>query len=153
MALRFSLVVVQVFALALAGPVQGQEPGADLQSLVARLDEVVFSAFNDRDPDRFLPFFADDLEFYHDKDGLSGHAEMVESSLRLFGQESPLHRELVPGSLEVHAVPGYGAIQIGRHEFCHWENGAEDCGVFGFTHLWRQMGDRWQITRVFSYGH
>lgn len=63
-------------------------------------------------------------------------------------------RETVPvapgtrhGSTEIHAVPGYGAIQIGRHAFCHWEDGAQDCGVFGFAHLWRER-DRWQITRV-----
>lgn len=153
MALRFRLIAAQVCALASAGPLLGQESIADLHSVVAELDERVFSAFNERDADRFLPFFADDLEFYHDKDGLSGHAQMVESSLRLFGLEDPLHRELVEGSLEVYAVPGYGAIQIGRHEFCHWEDGVEDCGVFGFTHLWRRAGDRWQITRVFSYGH
>lgn len=51
---------------------------------------------------------------------------MVESSLRLFGLDNALRRELVEGSPEVHAVPGYGAIQIGRHEFCHWENGVGD---------------------------
>ena len=153
MTIRSALVVAHVSALALAGPVLGQESIADLHSVVAELDAKVFSAFNERDADRFLPFFSDDLEFYHDKDGLSGHAQMVDSTLRLFSLDDPLHRELVDGSLEVHAVPGYGAIQIGRHEFCHWDNGVEDCGVFGFTHLWRQMGEGWQITRVYSYGH
>ncbi len=136
-----------------AAPVVAQESAPELLRVVAELDEAVFTAFNERDFDRFMAFFSEDLEFYHDQDGLTGHAEMVENSLRLFGQTNPLRREIVEGSLEVHRVPGYGAIQIGRHEFCHWENGAEDCGVFGFTHLWRRGDDQWQITRVFSYGH
>ena len=91
--------------------------------MVAQLDESVFAAFNDRDFDRFMAFFSEDLEFYHDKDGLSGHAEMVESSLRLFGQENPLRRELIDGSLEVHVVPGYGAIQIGPSGRCRTASG------------------------------
>lgn len=139
--------------LVAAPPVVAQESAAELRRTVAELDEAVFTAFNERDFDQFMTFFSEDLEFYHDQDGLTGHAEMIENSLRLFGQENSLRREIVEGSLEVHRVPGYGAIQLGRHEFCHWENGAEDCGVFGFTHLWRRGDDHWQITRVFSYGH
>ena len=89
MTVRSGIVVAHVCALALAGPLLGQDSAADLHSVVAELDELVFSAFNERDADRFLPFFSDDLEFYHDKDGLSGNAEMVESSHRLFSQENP----------------------------------------------------------------
>jgi hypothetical protein len=59
----------------------------------------------------------------------------------------------VAGSLDVHPVPGYGAIQIGEHRFCHDENGHEECGVFGFTHVWRDVDGQWQIVRVLSYGH
>jgi hypothetical protein len=29
-----------------------------------------------------------------------------------------VHRELVPGTLEVHPIPGYGALEIGAHRFC-----------------------------------
>lgn len=137
----------------LAVPVTAQETDDELWQTVAQLDDSAFTAFNERDLERFVTFFSEDLEFYHDTEGVSGYPGLVESSRRLFGQESPLRRELVEGSMEVHAVPGYGAIQIARHEFCHWANGAQDCGVFGFTHLWRLRGDQWQITRVFSYGH
>ena len=130
-----------------------QDPSGDLRQTVAELDELAFAAFNDRDVDRFVAFFADDLEFYHDEDGLSGYAHLVESSRRLFGQASPLRRRLIVSSLEVHPVPGYGAIQVGEHEFCHEANGVDDCGVFGFTHVWQRTTDGWKITRVLSYGH
>lgn len=105
-----------------------------LLQTVVDLDASVFGAFNDRDLDRFTEFFADDLEFYHDQDGRSGYAELA-------------------GSIEVHAVPGHGAIQIGQHEFCHEEDGTDDCGIVGFTHVWHRTSDGWKITRVLSYGH
>lgn len=137
----------------LPGYLEAQENSDDLLRVVADLDEQVFGAFNDRDVERFLAFFSADLEFFHDETGLTGFADLVESSKRLLNLESPLRRTLVAGSLEVHPVPGYGAIQIGRHEFCHRENGADDCGVFGFMHLWKHTEDGWRITRVLSYGH
>jgi hypothetical protein len=130
-----------------------QEPNEELVRTVTELDAKAFAAFNERDLDRFVAFFSEELEFYHDKDGRSGYSELVASSKRLFGQASPLRRRLIPGSLEIHPVPGYGAIQIGEHEFCHEENGVDDCGTFGFTHLWQRTSDGWMITRVYSYGH
>lgn len=146
-----------LFALGVAAVtpsfLRAQDSSSDLLQTVADLDELAFAAFNDRDVDRFVEFFADDLEFYHDQDGLSGYAHLVESSHRLLAQASPLRRRLIASSLEVHAVPGYGAIQIGEHEFCHEENGIDDCGLFGFTHIWHQTSDGWKITRVLSYGH
>ena len=137
--------------VAWTGAAQAQD--RSLREEVAELDALAFAAFNDRDVDRLMKFFSRDLEFFHDQDGLSGYEDMVSSSRRLFSTESPLRRTLVPGSLEVHPIPGYGAIQIGQHEFCHWENGQDDCGVFGFTHVWQRSEDGWQITRVLSYGH
>lgn len=153
MASRSLFLFALCVATAAADPLAGQDPAESLLQTVVDLDASVFGAFNDRDLDRFVGFFADDLEFYHDQDGLSGYAELVESSQRLLRQASPLRRRLVPGSTEVHAVSGYGAIQIGQHEFCHEENGVDDCGIFGFTHVWHRTSDGWKITRVLSYGH
>lgn len=140
-------------ATATADPLAAQGSAASLLQTVTDLDESAFTAFNDRDLDRFVEFFAEDLEFYHDQDGVSGYAQFVESSRRLFGQASPLRRRLIASSTAVHPVPGYGAIQIGEHEFCHEENGIDDCGVFGFTHVWHRTSAGWKITRVLSYGH
>ena len=85
MTLRHGLVVTHAWcALALAGPTSAQESAEDVYRTVAELDELVFTAFNERDLDRFLAFFSEDLEFYHDRDGFSGHAAMIENSLRVF---------------------------------------------------------------------
>lgn len=147
----FSVVVCS--SLVCPGLARAQNPAEGLFNQVAELDALAFGAFNEHDLEGLMGFFSDDLEFFHDKDGISGHDDVEEGFRRLFAQDNGLRRELVAGSLEVHPIPGYGAIQIGQHKFCHWEKGSEDCGVFGFTHVWRHVEDRWQITRVLSYGH
>ena len=68
-------------------------------------------------------------------------------------QNNQLKRELVKGSLEVYPIPGYGAMEIGAHTFCHIENGKQECGTFKFVHIWQKNKEGWQITRVVSYGH
>lgn len=148
-----TLVIVACLLCVVTSTAQGQAQERDLTEEVAEVDALAFAAFNDRDVDRLMKFISRDLEFFHDQDGVSGYDEFVSSSRRLFSTNAPLRRRLVPGSLQVHPIPGYGAIQIGRHEFCHWENGRDDCGVFGFTHVWKRSDDGWQITRVLSYGH
>lgn len=153
MTFRTPVLVALSLGILIARPLSAQEAGEELLQTIADLDASVFGAFNDRDVERFLASFSKELEFYHDQTGLTGYPELIESSERLLGQASPLRRRLVPGSLEVYAVPGYGAMEIGEHEFCHEENGVDDCGVFGFTHVWRLTPDGWKITRVLSYGH
>ena len=70
------------------------------------------------------------------------------------GQALGLVRTLIPGSLKVYPVPGYGAIQEGEHRFCHPVDGGQDCGTFQFVHIWRESASgNWQLTRVISYGH
>lgn len=150
---RLSLGMAALALFPLASPAHGQNAGQSLEDHIAELDSQAFAAFNAHDLERMLPFFATDLEFFHDQDGALTITDFIEASRRLFAQDNGLRRDLVPGSLEVHPIPGYGAIQIGRHRFCHFEGDREDCGAFGFTHVWRNLDGRWQITRVLSYGH
>lgn len=152
MSLRCVLLLTACLA---TGPGLAGDQQADdsLKERISALDAEVFAAFNDRALDRFIGYFPEDLEFYHDKDGLSGYSAMIENSRRLFGLANPLRRRLIAESLVVHPVPGHGAIQIGQHEFCHQRNGVEDCGVFAFTHVWRKDADGWKIARILSYGH
>jgi hypothetical protein len=65
-------------------------------------------------------------------------------------------RDLIPGTLEVHPMDGYGALQIGAHRFCDAK--AKQCdgtsgGVGKFIHLWQNSDGAWKITRVISYDH
>jgi len=119
---------------------------------MAQLDADLFGAMNKCDMEKFASYWADDLEFYQDKDGLSlGRNLMVDNTQKnVCGK---FLRELVPGSLEVHAIPNYGAIEIGTHRFLHPY--AQDHGIVGeakFINIWRLKDGHWQITRSFSYG-
>jgi hypothetical protein len=122
-------------------------------SEIANMDSVLFNAFNRRDTVTFKKFFTEDLEFYHDKGGLTGYQHTIEFMRSTAKNNNGLTRRLVPGSLEIYPIPNYGAMEIGLHSFCHLENGKQDCGTFKFVHIWKKTGNDWKITRVVSYGH
>ena len=132
---------------------QGKKVDDSLFNQIAHLDSVLFNAFNGRDIETFKKLFTTDLEFYHDKGGLTGYEYTIQSLKNTAARNDGLKRELVPGSLEVYPIKDYGAIQIGAHRFCHVENGKQDCGTFKFVHIWKKFGNDWKITRVVSYDH
>ncbi|KUG09730.1 nuclear transport factor 2 family protein [Solirubrum puertoriconensis] len=137
--------------------VTAARPPADvaLFRTIAHQDSLLFDAFNRHDADKMQAFFADDLEFYHDKDGLSNYEQVMASFRRLFenNQTSGLNRRLVPGTMEVYPLKGYGAVETYQHRFCHQENGKDDCGTFKNVMVWRLKDGQWKITRVVSYDH
>ena len=125
----------------------------ELYQTVARLDTEMFAAFNAHDVNKLMAYFADNLEFYHDKGGLANFAQTKEGFVRLFAQSPDITRTLVPGSLEVYPVKNYGAMHIATQRFCHVENGRNDCGNSKFVMVWQQQDGTWKITRVVSYDH
>ena len=120
---------------------------------IARMDSMMFNAFNSRDVKTFEKLFSEDLEFYHDKAGLTNYQHTIEFMRNMAKNDNGLKRELVPGSLQVYPIKDYGAIEMGSHRFCHQENNRQDCGNFKFIHIWKKMGDEWKVTRVISYDH
>jgi hypothetical protein len=130
-----------------------QQKSDSIYSEIAHMDSVLFNAFNSRDIETFQKLFTTDLEFYHDKGGLTGYAYTIQSLKNTTARNDGLRRELVPGSLEIYAIPDYGAMEIGAHTFCHLENGKQDCGTFKFVHIWKKTGKEWKIARVVSYDH
>jgi ketosteroid isomerase-like protein len=149
---------VAVFAcasVAASAPKPKVKAAADpaLRAEIARMDKAMFDAFNGHDANALMALFSEDLEFYHDKEGLVRYEAVRNGFTSMFAQNNGIRRDLVPGSLEVYPIGTYGAIEIGAHRFCHVENGKNDCGVFKFLHVWRKAGDRWQVTRVVSWGH
>ena len=104
---------------------------------IQSLDTQLFEAYNHCDLEKFGSFLADDLEFYHDKTGLSrGRPALVDGiKNNVCGKVT---RELVPGTLEVYPIANYGAVEIGVHRFHH--PGHEEPGSVGeakFIHLWQ----------------
>jgi ketosteroid isomerase-like protein len=136
-------------------PAATPKPAApnELYQTVARLDAEMFAAFNAHDVDKLMAYFADNVEFYHDKGGLSNFAQTREGFARLFAQSPDITRTLVLGTLEVYPVKEYGAMHIATQRFCHVENGRNDCGNSKFVMVWQQQAGTWRITRVVSYDH
>ena len=129
------------------------EPGDELFRTIAALDAEVFDAYNRCDLEKFGSFFTDDLEFYHDQTGLMRSRQSVVEAVKnnICGKVT---RELVPGTLEVYPLKGYGAVEIGMHRFHHpGREDTEPVGEAKFIHLWQNKDGAWKITRVISFDH
>ena len=141
----------------------GAAAGADEAALPAQLlamDTALFDAFNACDTTKFATFLADDIEFYHDKQGLISRQKLLDDFAstcvrRLKGEQPRVRRELVPGSLETWPLPSFGGIQEGRHRFYEQTAGRPDTlvGTGRFLHVWKRVGDTWKVARIVSYDH
>jgi hypothetical protein len=116
------------------------------------------------DAARFRTFITDDVEFYHDKAGFNVHKAQdfidiftKDCTRRQNPREWRSRRELVPASLHVDPIPGWGAMQTGEHLFYEREgvNGAEKlAGRARFAQVWVLGQDgQWRVSRVLSYDH
>jgi len=156
---HFAITIVTTCALSMRLGAQApsgksrDRPPSELQVEIARMDSTLFAAFNARDLAKLQTFFASDLEFYQDNEGLENYAETMKDFREMLRQPSQIRRMLVPGSLEVYPIKNYGAIEVGSHRFCHTENSKTECGTFKFLHVWRKTGTRWQLSRIVSYAH
>jgi hypothetical protein len=134
---------------------QAQAPTADpLLEKILAVDFAFFDAFNKcSDPkelEKHAAFFAKDVEFFHDLGGvtLGVDALMEQTRKNVCGK---FRRELDRESFRAYPIPGYGAITIGTHRFCHTPATCE--GAAEFTTVWREKDGAWQITRALSYAH
>ena len=155
---RIGLTTLALLTLVLppaAAQTRQSAPDDALFQKLASLDAALFEAYNTCNVDRFVSFFAEDVEFYHDKTGVTRGRQSLVDSLRknICGNT---RRDLIPGTLEVHPMDGYGALQIGAHRFCDAKAARCDGtsgGVGKFIHLWQNTGSDWKVTRVISFDH
>ena len=125
---------------------------AELEHTITALDKELFDAYNNCDLQRFGFFIADNIEFYHDKAGNTfGRPALVEAiKNNICGKVT---RELVPGTLQVYPMKGYGALELGVHRFHHPGQENDVLGEASFIHLWQFKDGAWKVTRVISYDH
>jgi len=124
-----------------------------LYNEIARMDSILFAAFNRQDMDTFKSMFTTDLEWYQDNDGKIPYETVFRNFEANFHRDYKLTRALLPGTLEVYPVKNYGAIEIGTHQFRHVENGVPETGTFKFVMIWQYLGKQWKISRVISFNH
>ena len=122
---------------------------------IAASDSAFFDAYNNCQLSKMESYFTRDVEFYHDQSGLARLAGVMDALRKnICGK---VHRDPVPGSLEVYPLKGYGAVSIGLHRFCdsrkHQTCVEGNSGVAKFVTLWRQQNGKWRMSRVISYDH
>ena len=128
------------------------EESSKLNNTIAALDSTLFNAYNNctqsKYLDQYASLFSEDLEFYHDKGGMStSKSEMVGGvKNHICGK---VRRELLKGSIEVSPVPGFGAIEIGSHRF-HNLIEKSTSQYSKFVIVWQFKNDEWKVTRVIS---
>lgn len=116
------------------------------------LDAKLFEAYNHCDLATLGDMVSDDLEFYHDQTGLSvGKGPFIAAiKQNICGK---VERTLVPGSLQVYPLNGYGAVEIGVHRFRHPGHPEDGAGEAKFITLWQNNNGSWKVTRAISYDH
>jgi len=108
--------VLMLIDLAFGGSGQtiadGLNPNSAIYQQVKALDDRIFQAYNTCDLTTLAGMVDDNLEFYHDKTGLS----LGRSSFIIAIKNNICHkvkRELVGSTLEVFPLQDYGAIEVG----------------------------------------
>ncbi|WP_066441346.1 nuclear transport factor 2 family protein [Chryseobacterium sp. CCH4-E10] len=133
----------------------------DLYKTAKKLDSLIFDVgFNTCDLSHYDSIVSDDLEFYHDKGGItSGKAAFI-ASIRnnICGGPNKVKRELVPGSMKIYPLYNnnvlYAFIQEGEHNFAELYKGKWNKGSHAkFTILWILEDKNWKMKRVLSYDH
>lgn len=141
---------------------KGQESRtSELYKTLKNRDSLVFDVgFNQCNLAPYDTLISEDLEFYHDKGGITNgkiaFIKTVQSNI-CNGKDKP-KRELVDSALNVFALYNngilYGAIQEGVHLFYIKEmNGWRHTATAAFTHLWLIENGCWKLKRVLSYDH
>jgi hypothetical protein len=121
----------------------------ELHQIISDLDRIFFTAYNTCDLETQEQLISEDLEFYHDKGGLSTSKTEMLAALKnnICGK---IRRELVEGSIEVTEIPDFGAVQMGLHKFYNNEEPNAISKPSKFVTLWKKTAQSWQMTRVIS---
>ena len=124
---------------------------AELTRQIEALDKDFFDAFNNCRIDKLTEMVAEDLEFFHDKNGLMRSRQAFIDAVKrnVCGK---FRREPIAGTMTVFPLEGFGAIQMGDHKFCPM-NGGRCEGKGKYVNVWQRHGERWEMMRVLSYEH
>ncbi|WP_292036918.1 MULTISPECIES: nuclear transport factor 2 family protein [unclassified Brevundimonas] len=135
---------------------------ATLTPIIAERDTALFTTMFDRcDPAALADLVTDDLEFYHDRGGLTATrtAFVADYAKGCEARKAPdawrSRRELVPGTMKVYAIPGVGAVEEASHLFYERQGDGPETlvGRARFSMLWRLEDGQWRLARAFSIDH
>ncbi|QCK14420.1 nuclear transport factor 2 family protein [Mangrovivirga cuniculi] len=148
-----------VFILAsFAGYSQSLDKPFDKKELI-RQDSLFWVSFNKCDVDQMMTFFTKDMEFYHDRGGLTKGIKEFEEDTRTGMCKDPelwsLRRVEIEESTEVYEISQYGALISGEHLFYIKEAGKEEFldGYGKYQNIWKYKDGKWKMSRILSYDH
>ncbi|UWX60890.1 nuclear transport factor 2 family protein [Chryseobacterium oranimense] len=133
----------------------------DLYKTAKKLDSLMFDVgFNKCDLSHYKSIVSNDLEFYHDKGGITSGEKAFTASIKnnICGGPNKVRRDLVPNSMKVYPLYNnnvlYAFVQEGEHEFFEFSNGKWVKGSRAkFTILWLLEDKQWKMKRVLSFDH
>ena len=129
------------------------DKNSDLFTTLKTKDSLLFEVgFNQCHLNELDKLVFDDLEFYHDKDGVTKSKKQFINSIKenlCFSGKNIIKRILDKTSLEVFPLYQedklYGALQTGIHNFGQTKA--------RFSHLWLIEDNEWKLSAVISYDH
>jgi len=135
----------------------GPPAGTDLYNQIVTLDAALFDAFNGCNLEKVGTLFTEDVEFYHEKGGLTLTRARVLDIMKAnlcSADSNKVRRELIKSTLQVSPINSYGAVQTGEHRFYLTQKGQKEKldGIGRFIHIWQNKDGDWKISRVVSYG-
>jgi hypothetical protein len=129
---------------------------------VNELDAALFQRFNHRNSEAMRPFYATDVEFFHDQVGRTPNQDAVIATFRnkfegdYVERHQIVRRELIKQSLRLFPIPGYGVLEVGSHRFIVSTRGsklATGVTVGTFVHVIKIVEHGEQIKMALSYDH
>lgn len=156
------LITLTIFSTCGFSDVRAQTEDEQFTNLILQKDSLFWMSYNNCDIARNRDFFFDDVEFYHDKGGLTQGVQALSDALKNNLCSNPdfrLRRAAVPGTVKVYLLRNanviYGAIISGDHIFYVLETGKKEqaSGMAKFTHLWLLKKGDWKMARILSFDH
>jgi ketosteroid isomerase-like protein len=121
----------------------------ELQREIEMQDSIFFAAYNVCDLEKQGTIYSDSIEFYHDQGGVMTSKQGILDGTKknICGKVT---RELIKGSIEVYPIKGYGAVEMGLHQFHNNQEKNDKPHPSKFTLLWQKTASGWKIARVIS---
>jgi hypothetical protein len=157
-----SITLFSLFTFFLLNTLTAQSDTRQLETIILEKDSLFWQAYNACATEQLGAYISDDVEFYHDKGGITeGLAALAASMKNNLCNNSGfrIRREAVPGTVRVFPLQRsgeiYGAIMSGDHYFYVSETGKKERreGLAKFTHLWLLKDGSWKMSRILSYDH
>lgn len=122
-----------------------------LYKTIVAMDSVFFDAYNNCNLklEKYASMYADNIEFYHDRGGLSSVKKDIVESTRQYVC-GKVTRELQKGSIEVYGIPGFGAVEFGFHCFHNNQEPNAPSHMARFMIIWENKNNDWKLSRVVS---